>query len=97
MGPNGQREIRNDPDYIRMAIDRSLKRLQTDYIDLWYWYVLRNEMFPSSSSSSSCCFVLISALEQPSAGRNCSCGDYRQYDGRIRQVYLTIHYSLVPR
>ncbi|KAL8782849.1 MAG: hypothetical protein Q9195_009556, partial [Heterodermia aff. obscurata] len=22
MGPNGQREIRNDPEYIRMAIDR---------------------------------------------------------------------------
>ena len=38
MGQNGQREIRNDPEYIRMAVDRSLQRLRTDYIDLWYWY-----------------------------------------------------------
>lgn len=37
MLPGGKREIRNDPEYIRMAIDRSLKRLQTDYVDLWYW------------------------------------------------------------
>ena len=39
MKPDGTREVRNDPDYIRMAIDRSLKRLQTDHIDLWYWSV----------------------------------------------------------
>ena len=37
MGPGGQRDIRNDPEYIRMAVDRSLKNLQTDRIDLWYW------------------------------------------------------------
>ena len=35
--PDGKREIRNDPEYIRGAIDKSLKRLGTDYVDLWYW------------------------------------------------------------
>jgi len=37
MSPDGARVFRNDPDYIRAAIDISLKRLQTDYVDLWYW------------------------------------------------------------
>ncbi|KAI0381397.1 putative aldo-keto reductase [Hypomontagnella monticulosa] len=34
--PEGGREIRNDPDYIRKSVAESLKRLQTDYIDLLY-------------------------------------------------------------
>ncbi|KAL5341647.1 NADP-dependent oxidoreductase domain-containing protein [Aspergillus crustosus] len=34
----GGREIRNDPDYIRMAVEESLCRLKTDYIDLLYCY-----------------------------------------------------------
>ncbi|EEQ35642.1 putative pyridoxine 4-dehydrogenase [Microsporum canis] len=38
--PEGSREIRNDADYIRMAVAESLQRLQTDYIDLLYWFVL---------------------------------------------------------
>ena len=37
MNRDGTRETRNDPEYVRMAIDRSLKRLQTDYVDLYYW------------------------------------------------------------
>ena len=41
MDPDGTRVVRNNPEYIRMAIDRSLKRLQTDYVDLWYWSVFR--------------------------------------------------------
>ena len=49
MGANGQREIRNDPEYIRMAVDRSLKRLQTEYIDLWYWYVINTRTLSGSS------------------------------------------------
>ncbi|KAI2616308.1 putative aldo-keto reductase [Hypoxylon sp. NC1633] len=34
--PDGGREMRNDPDYIRQAVAQSLRRLQTDYIDLLY-------------------------------------------------------------
>lgn len=34
--PDGGREIRNDPEYIRQAVAQSLERLQTDYIDLLY-------------------------------------------------------------
>ncbi|MBE3045551.1 aldo/keto reductase [Candidatus Bathyarchaeota archaeon] len=36
--PDGGREIRNDAEYIRKAVEESLARLQTDYIDLLYWY-----------------------------------------------------------
>lgn len=35
--PEGGREIRNDPDYIRESVAESLKKLQTNYIDLLYW------------------------------------------------------------
>lgn len=38
--PDGGREIRNDPEYIRGAVEESLSRLSTDYIDLLYWYVM---------------------------------------------------------
>ncbi|KAI1081038.1 putative aldo-keto reductase [Whalleya microplaca] len=34
--PNGGREIRNDPEYIRQAVAESMRRLQTDHIDLLY-------------------------------------------------------------
>ncbi|KAL2132537.1 hypothetical protein VTI74DRAFT_3697 [Chaetomium olivicolor] len=34
--PDGTREFRNDPEYIRESVKRSLARLQTDYIDLLY-------------------------------------------------------------
>lgn len=40
--PDGGREIRNDSDYIHMAVAKSLERLQTGYIDLLYWYVLKH-------------------------------------------------------
>jgi aryl-alcohol dehydrogenase-like predicted oxidoreductase len=36
--PEGGREIRNDPEYIRQSVNDSLKKLKTDYIDLLYWY-----------------------------------------------------------
>jgi len=35
--PDGGRIFRNDPEYIRAAIDISLKRLGVDHVDLWYW------------------------------------------------------------
>lgn len=38
--PDGGREIRNDPEYIRSAVEESLSHLSTDYIDLLYWYVV---------------------------------------------------------
>ena len=37
--PEGGREIRNDREYIHSAIAKSLQRLQTDYLDLLYWFV----------------------------------------------------------
>ncbi|GKZ31422.1 hypothetical protein AbraIFM66950_012032 [Aspergillus brasiliensis] len=38
VAPDGGREIRNDPEYIRSAVEESLRRLKTNYIDLLYWY-----------------------------------------------------------
>ena len=35
--PEGGREIRNDPDFIRQSVAESLRKLQTDYVDLLYW------------------------------------------------------------
>lgn len=34
--PEGGREIRNEPEYIRQSVQKSLERLKTDYIDLLY-------------------------------------------------------------
>ena len=34
--PEGGREIRNDPDFIRKYVAESLKKLQTDQVDLLY-------------------------------------------------------------
>lgn len=34
----GKRSVRNDPDYIRQQCNRSLERLGTDYIDLYYMH-----------------------------------------------------------
>lgn len=33
---DGKREIRGDPAYVREACEASLKRLDVDYIDLYY-------------------------------------------------------------
>ena len=33
--PDGRR-VCGDPEYAAKAIDRSLKLLQTDHVDLWY-------------------------------------------------------------
>lgn len=38
--PEGGREIRNDPEYIRQTVNESLKKMKTDYIDLLYWYAV---------------------------------------------------------
>lgn len=35
--PEGGREIRNDPDFIRRSVAESLSKLQTDYVDVLYW------------------------------------------------------------
>ncbi|KAL9126848.1 MAG: hypothetical protein Q9217_004175 [Psora testacea] len=44
MLPDGVREFNNDPEYIRSAIDKSLTRLRTDYIDLWYCHRLSGKV-----------------------------------------------------
>ncbi|KAI4199560.1 MAG: hypothetical protein LQ350_004513 [Teloschistes chrysophthalmus] len=41
--PDGPK-VHNDPEYIRLAIDKSLKRLQTDHLDLWYCHRLNGEV-----------------------------------------------------
>ncbi|KAI9745046.1 MAG: hypothetical protein M1818_001324 [Claussenomyces sp. TS43310] len=41
--PEGGREIRNEPEYIHMAVAESLRRLQTDYIDLLYCHRFSGE------------------------------------------------------
>ena len=41
---DGNITARNDPEYIRSAIESSLKRLQTDYIDLFYCHRLTGEI-----------------------------------------------------
>ena len=33
---DGIREVRGDPEYVRSACEASLKRLDVDYIDLYY-------------------------------------------------------------
>ena len=42
--PAGGREIRNEPEYILGAVEESLKRLGTNYIDLLYWYAIINKV-----------------------------------------------------
>ncbi|KAI4249066.1 MAG: hypothetical protein LQ352_005735 [Teloschistes flavicans] len=44
LNSDGSRVLRNDPEYIRMAIDRSLERLQTDHVDLWYCHRFSGEV-----------------------------------------------------
>lgn len=36
---DGTRIFSNQPEYIRTAIDGSLERLRTEWVDLWYWSV----------------------------------------------------------
>ncbi|KAI4267510.1 MAG: hypothetical protein LQ337_008313 [Flavoplaca oasis] len=45
--PDGGREIRNDSEYIHMAVAKSFERLKTNYIDLLYWHVV-TRLFQSS-------------------------------------------------
>jgi aryl-alcohol dehydrogenase-like predicted oxidoreductase len=47
--PDGSREIRNDPAYIRQAVDGSLRRLGIDTIDLYYMH-RRDPRVPLSES-----------------------------------------------
>ena len=36
VGPSGERVIDGRPEYVRQAIDDSLRRLGVDHVDLWY-------------------------------------------------------------
>jgi aryl-alcohol dehydrogenase-like predicted oxidoreductase len=37
-GANGEESARSSPDYVRRAVEASLRRLGTDYIDLYQWH-----------------------------------------------------------
>jgi aryl-alcohol dehydrogenase-like predicted oxidoreductase len=36
LGPDGKRSVNGRPEYVHVAIDRSLRRLNVDYVDLYY-------------------------------------------------------------
>lgn len=42
--PDGKMVIRNDPDYVKEACAKSLKRLETDVVDLYYCHRLNGEV-----------------------------------------------------
>ncbi|MDR0271381.1 aldo/keto reductase [Paenibacillus sp.] len=46
---NGEIRFNNDPRYLRSAVEASMKRLQTDYIDLYYIHFI-DERIPLSES-----------------------------------------------
>ena len=41
--PDGSREIRNEPEYVKEACAKSLKRLGIDTIDLYYCHALNGQ------------------------------------------------------
>ena len=40
---NGETYINNEPSYLRNAVENSLRRLQTEYIDLYYLHFTNPE------------------------------------------------------
>jgi aryl-alcohol dehydrogenase-like predicted oxidoreductase len=43
-GADGSRKINNRPEYLRAALEASLKRLSTDYVDLYYIHYVDSEV-----------------------------------------------------
>ena len=62
--PEGGREIRNDAEYIRQSVAESFEKLQTDYIDLLYWYVLPKKNSRKTELVLMRIGIVIDSLEQ---------------------------------
>ena len=44
MNPDGTREVRNEPEYVKAACEKSMKRLGVDHIDLYYCHRLSGKV-----------------------------------------------------
>lgn len=67
----GDRVYRNEPEYVREAVETSLKRLQTDYIDLYYCHRFSGKV-PVEDTIAAMAELVKLAYPLPVKGSHCS-------------------------